>query len=542
MVVLAAAGSVAARALLRDQPEGPCAATVAPGQDIGRALVDAPAGGTVCLAAGVHGPVLVQHVRDGVTLKGESADTTIIQAESRDGVDILRAERFTLTNVTVRGGNPAGIFASQARELTLRGVRVESAAIAVHLDAASSAEVTDVTLANSKDFGLLLRRGSGARAQRLRVLDYRGIGVGATENPGPLSLGESEVSRAPGEGRGEGMVLVGWERFTLTGVTVRGGNPAGIYVSKARELTLRGVRVESAQFGLHLDDNANGNLDDVTIAGSTGVGLLLQRGGTVTGRAVKVLDTNGTGVSAINGPGALVLRDSEIGRVTAAGLFTGVAGCADLPPASLEVPPCFYDDLQAQISTGRVTLERVSLYDTGGPCLVFFAGVRAEIRESTLRRCELTGLFAWGATVDVNATTFEDNAEHALEYRAFPDPRGQILAAAAGSIQDSVIRATRPLEGAILGEAGPGPVLGGGILAQGARLVLRRNEISANRDIGIAFVNRSGGEVAENRIEGNGNLGLCILPGSTVEVRDNVIAGNRSDHPNACGGLTTVRR
>ena len=525
-----------------DDASGPCATTVAPGQDIGRAVSEAPAGATVCLAPGVHRPFAVAHVRPGVTLKGDGPDSTAIQAEHRDGVDLTDLEGFTLTGVTVRGGNPAGIYAARARSLTLRGVRVESAAIAMHVEAGTTAELTDVTSAGSNDFGLLIRRGAGVTGRQVRVLDHRGIGVGAVDTPGPLTLSDSEVARAAGPGRGDNMVLNGWERFSLANVTVRGGNPAGVYVARARELTLRGVRAEAAVFGLHLDHNAVASAEDVTLTGSTGVGLLLQRGGTLTGREVRVLDTPGTGVSVINGPGPLTLRDSEIGRVAAAGLFAGVAGCADLPPASLDVPDCFYQDLQAQISTARVLLERVQLHETGSPCLVFFPGVRAEVRDSTLTRCELTGLFAWGAVADVSGTVFEDNAEHALEYRAFPDPRGTVMLAAEGTIQDSLVHATRPLEGAILGAAGPGPVLGGGILAQGARLTLLRNEVSDNRDIGVAFVNGSGGEVAENRILNNGSLGLCILPGSSVVVRDNAIAGNRSDHPNACGGLTIARR
>ena len=113
---------------------------------------------------------------------------------------------------------------------------------------------------------------------------------------------------------------------------------------------------------------------------------------------------------------------------------------------------------------------------------------------------------------------------------------------ASGTIQDSIVRATRPLEGPILGAAGPGPVLGGGVLAQGAQLNVIRSEVSGNRDIGVSYVNRSGGEVAESRILNNGNIGLCVLTGNTVSVRDTMIAGNRSDNPNACGGLTTVRR
>jgi len=355
------------------------------------------------------------------------------------------------------------------------------------------------------------------------------------EEPGVVTLTDVDIIRGSGS-RGEGMVLNGYQRFALANVTVRGGDPAGIYVARARELSLRAVRVEKAKFGLHLDENAVATLDGVDLVGSTGVGLLIQRGATLDGLRVSIQDTNGTGLSAINGAGLVSLRESELTKVAAAGIFAGVAGCEDLPPASLEVPDCFLKDLPSQISTIRVRLERVTMADTQGPCLVFFPGVQADVRASRFTRCELTGLFAWGATADVADTLFEDNAEHALEYRAYPDPRKPVLAAASGTIENSVVRNTRPLQGEILGALGPGPVLGGGILAQGSRLVLRNNEITGNRDIGISFVNRSSGEVTGNRIQNNGNYGVCLLPDAQVQLRDNVVTGNRSDALAVCGG------
>ncbi|MFN8556114.1 MAG: right-handed parallel beta-helix repeat-containing protein [Dehalococcoidia bacterium] len=161
------------------------------------------------------------------------------------------------------------------------------------------------------------------------------------------------------------------------------------------------------------------------------------------------------------------------------------------------------------------------------------------MRDATLRRCELTGLFAWGADADVSGTTFDDNAEHAAEYRAFPDPRGAIVRPASGIIQDTAVRNTRPLEGAALGSAGPGPVLGGGLLAQGSRMEVRGAEVTGNRDIGIAYVNRSSGAVIDSRVTDNGNHGLCVFAGSTVEVREVTLSGNRTNSPDACGGQVT---
>lgn len=536
--------SVAAVALLlamlafrnRETGAAACSTTLPADADVSAAIFRAPSGDTICLQAGTYRPISTARARPDITLVGQGPESTIVQAGDGSGIDIVDVERFTLADLSVRGGAPAAVYVGRARDVTLRNVRLGPAAFGLHADSGATLTATDLTVTGSGDFGLLLRRGATAQFDRLRVVDARGIGIGAVDDPGPLTIRNAEIARDSRAARAEGLVLNGWQRFTLENVSVQGGNPAGIYAARARELTLRSVQVQSANFGLHLDENANALAEDVSLLGSTGVGLLLQRGGTITATALRVLDTAGTGVSAINGAGLVTLRDSEISRVAAAGLFAGVAGCEDLPPASLDVPACFYEDIDARISTIRVSLERVRMEDTQGPCLVFFPGVRADVRDSTFTRCELTGLFAWGAVADVTATTFDDNAEHALEYRAFPDPRAGVIAPASGTIQDSIIRATRPLEGEILGAAGPGPVLGGGVLAQGSRLILLRNEVTANRDIGISFVNRSTGEVVDNRITDNGNYALCLLPGAAVQVRNNTITGNRSDALTACGG------
>ncbi|MFN8556113.1 MAG: hypothetical protein U0531_01740 [Dehalococcoidia bacterium] len=60
---------------------------------------------------------------------------------------------------------------------------------------------------------------------------------------------------------------------------MRGGNPAS--TSWARRLTVRGLQVDGANFGLHIDDNAVTDARDVALSASTGVGLLLQQGGTI---------------------------------------------------------------------------------------------------------------------------------------------------------------------------------------------------------------------------------------------------------------------
>src|SRR5215208_4455900 len=299
LILLVGAGAIVVPRL-REQggaSPGSCTATVRAGGDVTRAIFDASEGSTVCLASGTHRPFKTARARPGVTVRGAGRDTTTIQVERGNGIEVAEVERFTLTGVTVRGGSPAGIFISRARDIALEEMRVEAAAIGVHAENGVNLRLHQVRIARTTDFALLVRRGATATVQGLEVVEPRGIGIGAVDEPGVVTLTDVDITRGSGS-RGEGMVLNGYQRFALANVTVRGGDPAGIYVARARELSLREVRVEKAKFGLHLDENAVATLDGVDLVGSTGIGLLIQRGATLDGLRVRIQDTNGTGLSA----------------------------------------------------------------------------------------------------------------------------------------------------------------------------------------------------------------------------------------------------
>jgi len=405
-------------------------------------------------------------------------------------------------------------------------VSVQSAGFGIHADDGANVTLEDVTLTGSAEFGLLARRRAVVSGERVRVLESRRIGVGATEEAAALTLRASEVGRADLPNPVEGMVLVDAGEVTLDGVAVYGGNPAGIYAARVPRLSLRDVRVEASTYGVHVDEGSTASLEDVTIAGATGVGLLLRQGATVSGDRVRVVDASGTGVAAVNDAASLTLRDGEVGPVAGTGVFAGMSGCADLAPASLAVPDCFLTDLDGLIAGTAVRLERMSVHDTIGTGIVFFPGVQAEVVDSTVVRCELTGLFAWGAAVDVRDSLFDDNAEHALEYRAYPGPRGEVRLAAVGSVAGTTVQGTRPL---------PSGALGGGVLAQGAELSVTESVVQDNADIGVSYQNGGGGAVTGGRIVGNAGIGLCIAGTSAVTVQGVTVAGNQVNGVNTCG-------
>ena len=76
MAGIAVAGFAVARRPASDDTA--CATRVAPGGDVSKAIFEAPAGGTVCLEAGVFAPFRVARPRAGVTVRGAGTDLTAV--------------------------------------------------------------------------------------------------------------------------------------------------------------------------------------------------------------------------------------------------------------------------------------------------------------------------------------------------------------------------------------------------------------------------------------------------------------------------------
>ena len=317
----------------------------------------------------------------------------------------------------------------------------------------------------------------------------------------------------------------GATRLTVADLTVRGGASAAVVAAQADDLTLRDLRAHGGMIGVDLDGGTSAQLAGVTIRDATDAGLVVRRGARVAAERLSVLESAGTGVAVLAGAGMVTIRDSEIGGALGPGVFAGVPGCGNVNPATLTAPDCFMRDPEGYMSDLQVELDTVLLRDGPGTGLVFFPGVRAELRSVTVRRWGMAGLFAWGATVDVTGSTFDASTGHGIEYRAFPDPRGPVIRTAAGTIADTSVRGTRALGG---------PVLGAGIMARGAQLAIGRTLVADNQGGGMAFGYGTTGEVAESSVLDNGGAGICFGPDVRVEVRDTTVTGNVSDEINAC--------
>ena len=320
------------------------------------------------------------------------------------------------------------------------------------------------------------------------------------------------------------ITVAGVERLTLEDMTVRARLQDGIAASGVTALTLRRLRVEGGSLGIVLDDGSRASLESITVADNDTAGLVLRGRADATAERFTAEDSGGVGVAVLNDGARLTLRDSTIVGGPGPAIFAGVPGCAELGVATLEAPSCFYDDLDAYISDVQVSLDRVTIDEGAGAGVVLFPGVRATLRNATVRGRQLGGLRAWGAAANVSDSLFDGNAGDAIEYRAYPDPRDAALRHAGGTIDRTTIRLTNALGG---------PVLGDGIVARAAIVSVLESQVAANDGRGIAFEHGAVGEVAGATVANNRGAGICLTSGE-VRFGDNAVSGNGSNEIGFC--------
>jgi len=185
------------------QAAASCSASVSPGQSVQAAIASAPAGGVICLAAGLYPETLIfdQTTPTGLTLRGAGLEATIVDGlGSRDGVLILNTNGITLEKLGLRGGVPANVYVFNSTDIRLRNVRVAGGGVGIHIDASSSAEVRDALVTGVSADGVLIRNGSSADVLGNDIRGNGGVGVSAVGNIGRVRLTGNEVASNRGPG------------------------------------------------------------------------------------------------------------------------------------------------------------------------------------------------------------------------------------------------------------------------------------------------------------------------------------------------------
>jgi hypothetical protein len=361
------------------------------------------------------------------------------------------------------------------------------------IDAATSGDsdqqVCRVTLTPGEDVGAAIAVQPIGAVVCLTPGVHHAIAVRRSVSAGVVVRGESVESTVIQSDGYDAVSVTDAERFTLTGVTIRGGAPAGVYAGRARGLVLRNVRIEASGFGLHADEGARVSLVDVAISGSTDFGMLVRRGAHVTGDRVQVLESQGIAAGVTEGATGLSLRRSEI-------------GAAEAPISA---------DAMIALDAERVSLDGVR-FRGGNPTALYVA----RVSELTLRDVQIDEGTVGLHIDDGTAATLED-----------------VTVSGAASIgllirRESSVTADRLWI--------PGAADAGVLVAEAGALVMRDSAVEDGAAMGVRYQDGASGAVLSSSIVNNADIGLCITPASAVAVENISIRGNRVNSVMACGG------
>jgi hypothetical protein len=338
--------------------------------------------------------------------------------------------------------------------------------------------------------------------------------------------GQGQKSTVITGGAVDGLLVFNSQNLTFQDFTLSGGHPTDAYVSNSQNVALQGVAAEGGGIGVHFDASSTGTITSSLIHNVETDGLLLRNGSAVRVDHSLIFDNAGAGVSAVGGAGTITLDTSIISHNGGPGVFVGQVPCAPLPGGRLDVPSCYFGNPQAFVSGIHVTLNATVVQESGSTGVVLFPGTTAAFTGNHITNNRLTGVFVWGATLSSQGDEFAGNEEHAVEARAYPSPVQPALLPAVATLNADDVR-----DSVVLPATG---TLGGGVLAQGARLDVTNSRVHNNRGIGISFVNGSTGSAVNDQIYDNRGSALCLSNAGTVSVVGSSIARNASDAPGVC--------
>ncbi|MBF6600269.1 MAG: right-handed parallel beta-helix repeat-containing protein [Dehalococcoidia bacterium] len=337
-------------------------------------------------------------------------------------------------------------------------------------------------------------------------------------------------------GARDGMLIFNSQNLTFENFLIYFGHPSDAYVFNSQNITFQQIDAGGGGIGIHFDAGSIGRISDSMIYAMEGDGVLVRRGSNVTVERNWVFVNGGVGVSTVGDTATTTITRNIISDNRGPGVFAGQTPCALLPPGFVEVPACYLMNLQSFVGDANIILDANIIQASGSTGIVMFPGTRATMRNNRIWRNELTGLFAWGANVTSDGDEFSGNEEHAIEFRAYPDPLkyGQVgpifPVRAVGRINNANIH-----DSVVLAETGR---LGGGVLAQGANLDVTNSRIYNNRGIGVSYVNTSLGTVSGNVIDENRGSAICVFNAGNVATAGNTIFGNVDDRPGICRETT----
>jgi len=314
------------------------------------------------------------------------------------------------------------------------------------------------------------------------------------------------------------------------------GHPSDAYVNNSANIIFQHVDAGGGAIGIHFDVNSTGRIADSFVYAIEGDAVLVRHGSNTTVERNWIFLNGGVGVSTVGKTATTTITQNIISDSKGPGVFAGQTPCSLLPPGFVEVPDCYLTNLQSFVGDANIILNANVIQSSGSTGIVMFPGTRATMNNNHIWRNHLSGLFAWGAHISSQGDEYAGNDEHAIEFRAYPDPLkyGQVgnsfPVRAVGSLNSNTIHDT-----VVLPQT---RTLGGGVLAQGANLDVSNSRIYNNRGIGVSFVNTSLGAITGNMIYDNRGSAICEFHAGDITTARNTIFGNADNTVGVCDETT----
>jgi hypothetical protein len=333
-------------------------------------------------------------------------------------------------------------------------------------------------------------------------------------------------------GTSDGMLIFNSHDLTFEDFTLYYSHPSDAYVYNSQNITFQRMDVGGGGVGIHYDVGSIGRISDSSIYAIQGDGVLIRRNSNVVVERNWILLNGGVGVSTVGQTATTTISHNVISDNRGPGVFAGQTPCALLPPGFVEIPQCYLSNLPSFVGQANIILDGNVIQASGSTGIVMFPGTHGTFTNNHIWRNQLTGLFAWGANVSSQGDEFAGNEEHAIEFRAYPDPIKYGDPATSYKVRASGVIANADIhDTVVLPQTG---TLGGGVLAQGANLDVLNSRIHNNRGIGVSFVNTSLGNISGNSIYNNRGSAICVFHAGTVSIGTNQISGNADDTPGVC--------
>lgn len=330
----------------------------------------------------------------------------------------------------------------------------------------------------------------------------------------------------------DSMLIFSSSNLTFENFTLFYGHPSDAYVWNSDNVIFQNMDVGGGGIGIHYDVNSTGRIANSFVYAIEGDAVLIRRGSNVTVDRNWIFSNGGVGVSTVGDTATTTITSNVISNNAGPGVFAGQTPCALLPPGQVDVPACYLTNLSAFVGQANIILIGNVIQDSGSTGIVMFPGTTGTFSHNSIRHNHLTGLFVWGASISSESDDFAGNDEHAIEFRAYPDPLkygkvGNLFPVrAVGRIDHATIHDT-----VVLPETGR---LGGGVLGQGANLDVSNSMIWGNRGIGVSYVNTSLGSIDNNAIVNNGGSAICIYKAGNVTTENNIAFGNADNTVGDC--------